>query len=91
MDGRYRDGFYNLQIVERSDTSLGSRTRYIMKIEHNTVYLSVDVVTYQTSEMDSIWGIPLKFNKSYQKAQLGKLILYLSDNLVNLENGKNYS
>lgn len=85
MDGRYRDGFYNLQIVERSDTSLGSRTRYIMKIEHNTVYLSVDVVTYQTSEMDSIWGIPLKFNKSYQKAQLGKLILYLSDNLVNLE------
>lgn len=85
MDGKYRDGFYNLQVVERSDTSKGSRTRYMMKIEHNTIRISVDLVTYQTIEQDSIWGISLRFNKTYHEATSGKFILYLSDNLVDLE------
>lgn len=84
MDGIYRDGFYNLQVIKRSDKGQNSRTCYKMNITNNVVNISVDVVDYQTTEIDSIWGIALKFKKTYQKADYGKFIIYLSDDLVDL-------
>lgn len=84
MDGWYRDGFYNLYIVERTDTVPGSRTRYVMEIRDNRIDMTVDDVTYTTVERDPHWGIELKFTKQYQPAKRGKFIIYLNENLVDL-------
>lgn len=82
MDGRHRTGFYNLQVIERPDAD--RRTRYEMSIDNNVVNLTVDNVTYTTTETDPRWGIALKFDRSYQPATSGKIRIYFNDKLVNL-------
>lgn len=84
MDGAYRDGFYNLQVLAQSDEGKGERTRYLMRIEGNTVHLNVDIVKYQATEVDPKWGIELNFRKSYRAATRGKMRIYLSNELVDL-------
>lgn len=84
MDGQYRDGFYNLFVKERSNNDDKSRTYYELAIKGNDISLKVDVVTYKTTETDPNWGIEKKFEKNYQPATKGKVVIYLCDELVDL-------
>lgn len=84
MDGLYRKGFYNLVVKEHSNDNDQSRTYYEMNIKGNEITLKVDVVTYKTIEKDPNWGIELKFEKSYQPATKGKVVIYLNEELVDL-------
>lgn len=84
MDGVYRRGFYNLAVLERSNTQPGERTVYTLQIEGNRIDLDVRNVTYQTTETDPRWGIGLRFQKTYTPATCGQILLYLSQELVDL-------
>jgi len=84
MDGLYRNGFYNLFVEERSNDDTQSRTHYEMDIQENNISLKIDLVTYKATEIDPNWGIELDFEKSYQPATKGKVIIYLNDKLVDL-------
>ena len=55
-----------------------------MDIQENNISLKVDLVTYKATEIDPNWGIELDFEKSYQPATKGKVIIYLNDKLVDL-------
>lgn len=85
MDGIYRDGFYNLFVKERSNDDTKSRSYYELDIVDNKITLKADVVTYKATEIDPQWGIELKFEKTYQPATKGKVIIYLCDKLVDLD------
>ena len=82
MDGWHRNGFYNLAVEKRPCDTL--RTRYRMDIADNRIELSVDNVHYQTVERDSVWGIELRFAKTYTPATGGALTLFLNEHLVDL-------
>ncbi|MGP1421617.1 MAG: hypothetical protein ACTTKI_08570 [Tannerella sp.] len=82
MDGRHRQGFYNLYLPERTDNA--GRKRYEMNITDNTIALQIDDVTYETVETDPHWGIEMKFKKHYTPSRNGRLILYLCNELVDL-------
>lgn len=84
MDGLYRKGFYNLYVIERSNDDMKSRTYYQMDIKDNHITLNVDLVTYKTTETDPNWGIELKFDKNYTPATKGKVLIYLNQELVDL-------
>lgn len=84
MDGRYRDGFYNLYIKERPNADEESRTYYEMNISGNDISLKVANVEYEVTEKDPRWGIEMKFAKKHTPVNKGKLIVYLCDELVNL-------
>ncbi|MDE7373725.1 MAG: hypothetical protein K2M86_00110, partial [Odoribacter sp.] len=84
MDGLYRKGFYNLYVKERSNETQDSRTYYELSIQNNEINLKVDEVFYKAVEIDPNWGIQLKFEKSYQPAKKGKVVIYLCDQLVDL-------
>lgn len=82
MDGWYRDGFHNLQVLERSNGDTGLRTVYEMTIDGNTVNMSVDNVSYTTTE--TMNGIEMKFEKTGEPAGSGKFRIYLNSHLVDL-------
>lgn len=82
MDGQHRKGFYNLEVVERPRAD--KRTRYDMTIKGNKINITVRNVDYKTTEKDPGSGIELKFSKSYTTATSGKFIVYLCDELVDL-------
>ena len=84
MDGRYRDGFYNLAVKERSNEGTDERTYYEWSIEDNHVDLKAQVVKYKAVEVDPRWGIELKFARSYRPATTGRVVIYLCDELVDL-------
>lgn len=84
MDGEHRTGFYNLRVIKRPDAKL--RTRYDVNISDNEVNIVVENVCYKTIERDPIYGIELKFKKSYTNAQNGSFVLYLDEHLVDLTN-----
>ncbi len=84
MDGRYRTGFYNLYVNERSNDDESARTYYDMVIgDDNTVTLTVRLVTYQTIETHPT-GVEMKFAKTYTPATKGKVTVYLCPELVDL-------
>ncbi|MFI3314248.1 MAG: hypothetical protein R3Y04_01090 [Rikenellaceae bacterium] len=83
MDGIYRDGFYNLYVVERSNDNEESRARYTFNSENNIINLDVDLVTYEVTERNK-WGIETLYNKTYKPATKGKVIIYLNSELVDL-------
>jgi predicted esterase len=83
MDGRYRDGFYNLAVVERSDDG-SARSCYEMTIADNTVDLKVSTMTAEVTARTSKWDLPLKWAKTYTPATKGRVIVYLNDKLVDL-------
>lgn len=83
MDGRHRKGFANLLVNNRpSDTR---RTRYDVKVQHNKVNVNVYDVAYTTTEADSIYGIELKFNRTYRPSRKGCFTLFLNEHLVDLK------
>ena len=84
MDGLYRDGFYNIYVKERSNDDDKTRTYYEMSIDGNNIDLEVDEVAYKATETDPRWGIELSFERSYEPATKGKVVIYLNDELVDL-------
>lgn len=82
MDGRYRDGFHNIQVLERSNPDMSSRTVYEMEIDGNTISMTVRNAVYETVESRD--GIDLKFTKTYSDAVSGAFRVYLNENLVDL-------
>lgn len=84
MDGQYRRGFYNIAVTERDTTGGNERTRYEMTIKDNTVTLTVDRVTYEITEREPRWNIPIKHNKYYEQADRGRFTLYLSEEMINV-------
>lgn len=83
MDGRYRDGFYNIRVEERSNLDASSRTRYEMTIRGNWIDIRTDIVEYTATETDPLFGIEMKFDRMYTPARKGKFTVYLNDSLVN--------
>lgn len=86
MDGRYRDGFYNLYVNERSNPDESTRTRYSMTITGNDIEVNVDEVKYSVAKDDTSFGfsIGLLFNREYTPATTGNFTIYLNDKLVDL-------
>lgn len=82
MDGLHRTGFYNLYVEQRPE---GERTRYDMSIDGNCVDLTIQNVEYSTTETDPHWGIPLEFARRYSPAVNGRITIFLSDELLNLD------
>lgn len=85
MDGLYRDGFYNIQVLERPNPDYDTRTRYEMDIEGNTVDVSVDLVSYTVTRRDPVFGIEMEYSKSLAPAGSGSFVIYLNDSLVDPE------
>jgi len=84
MDSLHRSGFYNILVKERPDETL--RTRYEMKISGNEINVDVRNVRYETVETDTIYGIELKFRRTYETAKAGCFTLFLDEHLVDLGN-----
>lgn len=82
MDGRHRNGFYNLLVLQRPDSLL--RTRYDVLVEDNHIHITVENVEYKCVETDPVYGIELKFHKTYTPAEHGRIICFLHEQLVNL-------
>lgn len=81
MDGRHRRGFYNIGVVERP--SGAERTRYDLSIDNdNNILLTARLVDYTTTEIDPIWDIDLKFDRSYRPATDGVVRLWLNSELI---------
>ncbi len=83
MDGRYRNGFHNLLVGERSNADATTRTHYEMTIEGNDISLDVELATYTAIETLSS-GVESKFDRSYVPAGKGKVTIYLCGELVDL-------
>ena len=82
MDGVYRRGFYNIAVHERDTTMGNERTRYEMNIKGNTIDLTIERVTYEATEREPRWNIPIKHDKYYAPVKAGSFTLYLSDDMV---------
>jgi hypothetical protein len=82
MDGIYRRGFYNIAVHERDTIGSNERTRYEMTIKGNTINLTIERVTYEVTEREPRWNIPIKHNKHYEPVKGGRFTLYLSDDMV---------
>lgn len=79
MYGRHRTGFYNIRVNETSRESDEQRTCYEVEMADNTVNITVKNVDYTTIE--EIYGIPMRFSKSYSQATKGNITLFLSEKL----------
>ena len=82
MDGQHREGFYNLVVDRRPDSLL--RTRYEVELRENVVRVQVDDIHYQTLQTDSVYGIAMKFSRTYTPARRGAFTLYLNEQMVDL-------
>lgn len=82
MDGLKRNAFYNLQILKEDNAF---RTQYEFTANaDNSIDLKVDAVKYNTTWKDPRWGIDMLFSKDLTPAQHGHLRIFLSDQLVDL-------
>ena len=82
MDGAYRSGFGNLQVLERPE---GERTLYDLTIDNdNNISLKADAVDYECIERDPQWGIELKFRKHFSPAKGGKVRIFLDETMVDM-------
>lgn len=84
MDGRHRTGFYNLLVNRRPDPTL--RTRYDVTLlrDSNIVDIVVENVTYTTTQTDPVYGIEMKFSRSYEPAAGGAFTLFLNEQMLSL-------
>lgn len=79
MYGRHRTGFYNIRVNETSRNNDEQRTCYEVEMADNTVNVTVKNVDYTTIE--EIYGIPMRFSKSYSPATKGNITIFLSERL----------
>lgn len=85
MDGRYRNGFHNIRVMQRSESSDDgeSRTYYTMDIDGNNIDMTVSVVKSETISQ-TYDDVPFHIHKSYTPATTGRFKVYLNNNLVDL-------
>lgn len=81
MDGRKRNAFYNLEVLEES---CDERHDYEFTIEDNVIRLDVRQVNYIITERDPRWGIELNNTRTYATAPHGQVRIYLSETLADL-------
>lgn len=82
MDGLKRNAFYNLQVLKEDNAF---RTQYEFTANaDNSIDLKVDAVKYNTTWKDPRWGIDMLFSKDLTPAQHGHLRIFLSDQIVDL-------
>ena len=82
MDGLKRNAFYNLQVLNEDNAF---RTQYEFTANaDNSIDLKVDAVKYNTTWKDPRWGIDMLFSKDLTPAQHGHLRVFLSDQIVDL-------
>ena len=82
MDALKRNAFYNLQVLKEDNAF---RTQYEFTANaDNSIDLKVDAVKYNTTWKDPRWGIDMLFSKDLTPAQHGHLRIFLSDQLVDL-------
>lgn len=86
---RYREGFYNLCVLEPSDdrTDPMVRSCYEMTVgDDNTIDLTVRVVTVKAVEpvSEDGWTMNIDVEKSYVPAAKGRVRIYLDPGLVDL-------
>lgn len=86
---RYREGFYNLRVVEPSDDGSDPlvRTCYEMTVgDDNTIDLRVRVVRVEPCEpvSEDGWTMEIGVRKSYAEASKGRVRIYLDSRLVDL-------
>jgi len=89
MDGRFRSGFYNLKVIQRSELNPSNeleRTYYEMDIDGNNIDMKVSVVNIGVDKWYSLYGahLPLEIHKTYTPATQGRFKIYLGDKLVDL-------
>ncbi|MDE7110909.1 MAG: hypothetical protein K2O38_03300 [Muribaculaceae bacterium] len=82
MDGRYRSGFGNLQVIRRSNHDESTRTVYDFEVEDNQIRLDARLVSYECVERDSRWGMPIKFAKHYVPVDSGAVRIFLDETMV---------
>lgn len=87
MDGRFRTGFYNLKVIQRSELNPANeleRTYYEMDIDGNTVNMKVSVVNITVDKWYPSSDVALEIHKTYTPAVQGRFKIYLGDKLVDL-------
>lgn len=84
MDGRRREGFYNIQILERSSNAEDARMYYEMSVCDNKVTVSVSDVEYRTIETIPGTDIAMKFERLYKPAEKGRFVLYLNSSMFDV-------
>ena len=82
MNGRYRKGFYNIEVHERDTTGGNERTRYEMTITGNEINITLQRVQYVAQQREPRWGIPVKQQTTTSPVAKGKFTLYLSPDMV---------
>lgn len=85
MDGRRRTAFGNIEPLERGNDD--SRVRYDVAVDSatNSLTVTVDTVTYTTTEADPHWGIALRSARQFTPAASGHLRIYLDDRMLDLD------
>ncbi|MBR3855732.1 MAG: hypothetical protein IKM65_06200 [Bacteroidaceae bacterium] len=82
MYGRKRDGFYNLRVNSNPSITNSDRSCFEVKIDNNTIDLTVNRVRYQTTYSQG--GIPMIFSKKFISAKRGNVTIYLNEELFDL-------
>lgn len=77
MDGRHRDGFYNLEVIGRPCDSL--RQHYRVEMRPGRVDIEVSNVRYEVLERDPQFGIELAIDQQLEPVSGGQLCLYFDE------------
>lgn len=85
MDGRYRKGFYNIEVHERDTIYGNKRTRYEMTISDNVVNVTLQRVLYIPVECEPRWGIPIRQQTITSPVVKGGFTLYLAPDMVDFD------
>ena len=82
MDSVKRNCFYNLEVLAETDAY---RTAYEFSTDgRNHIDISVKRVEYATTFVDRMWNIDLFFARHYADAEHGRLRVFLSEELIDL-------
>ncbi len=85
VDGRHRQGFYNLRVDKRPVLDPMSRTTYTMDITGNNVNITAKTVTYEVLETDPYWhSIEMKIKRHYSEATDLQFTVFLDEHLVDI-------
>lgn len=85
VDGRHRQGFYNLRVDKRPVLDPMSRTTYTMDITGNNVNITAKTVTYEVLVTDPYWhSIEMKIKRHYSEASDLQFTVFLDEHLVDM-------
>ena len=82
MNGRYRNGFYNVEVHERDTAGGKERTRYEMTISDNVINVTLQHVQYIAGGREPRWEIPIRQQIKTSPVDKGRFTLYLAPDMV---------